>query len=435
MNTHLRENKLRGGYYTPSQVADWLTRWAVRSGSDRVLEPSCGDGVFLACAAKVLAELAAADRGGSLLGIEIVGAEASKARARISGTAFASVETADFFQWAGNAGTLRFDCVVGNPPFIRYQSFPEPSRSSAMTMMKAVGLRPNRLTNTWVPFVAVGTALLSSGGRLAMVLPAELLQVSYAAQLRAYLVEQFSRIRIMTCNRMIFPDAQQEVILVLADGKRPASSRRRNCRIDLSESGSVAELLEREAMVGGNGRAKPVRHASEKWLKYFLNRREISLMRRLRDDGLGECLASRATVDVGVVTGKNSFFVLSPSQADMLGVREYAVPLLGRSAQLKGALIDAGEFARLAALDERVLLFHVPQRLDGSLSAAARAYIGHGENQGIHRGYKCRIRSKWYCVPSVWVPDCFLFRQIYDFPRVVVNRAQATSTDTIHRMR
>jgi adenine-specific DNA-methyltransferase len=35
----------------------------------------------------------------------------------------------------------------------------------------------------------------------------------------------------------------------------------------------------------------------------------------------------------------------------------------------------------------------------------------------------------------VWIPDCFFFRQIYDFPRVVVNNAQATSTDTIHRMR
>jgi adenine-specific DNA-methyltransferase len=33
------------------------------------------------------------------------------------------------------------------------------------------------------------------------------------------------------------------------------------------------------------------------------------------------------------------------------------------------------------------------------------------------------------------VPDGFLFRQIYDFPRVVLNRAGATSTDTIHRLR
>jgi hypothetical protein len=53
----------------------------------------------------------------------------------------------------------------------------------------------------------------------------------------------------------------------------------------------------------------------------------------------------------------------------------------------------------------------------------------------VHHGYKCSIRKPWYAVPSVWTPDGFLFRQIYDFPRLVHNRAEATSTDTIHRFR
>ncbi len=45
--TSLDENKLRGGYYTSSAIADWLCAWAIRSPKDRVLEPSCGDGAFL----------------------------------------------------------------------------------------------------------------------------------------------------------------------------------------------------------------------------------------------------------------------------------------------------------------------------------------------------------------------------------------------------
>jgi hypothetical protein len=40
----------------------------------------------------------------------------------------------------------------------------------------------------------------------------------------------------------------------------------------------------------------------------------------------------------------------------------------------------------------------------------------------------------WYAVPSIWTPHGFLFRQIYDFPRMVLNKAGATSTDTIHRI-
>jgi hypothetical protein len=68
------------------------------------------------------------------------------------------------------------------------------------------------------------------------------------------------------------------------------------------------------------------------------------------------------------------------------------------------------------------------------LSGALARYIRLGEGAEVNKGYKCSIRAPWYAVPSVWTPDGFLFRQIYDFPRVVLNKAGATSTDTIHRL-
>src|SRR5216117_3092026 len=38
--------KVLGAVYTPPRVAAALTRWAVRSPADKVLDPSCGEGVF-----------------------------------------------------------------------------------------------------------------------------------------------------------------------------------------------------------------------------------------------------------------------------------------------------------------------------------------------------------------------------------------------------
>jgi hypothetical protein len=49
--------KLRGGYYTSAPLAGWLCEWAIRARTDTVLEPSCGDGVFLEAAAKRLIDL------------------------------------------------------------------------------------------------------------------------------------------------------------------------------------------------------------------------------------------------------------------------------------------------------------------------------------------------------------------------------------------
>ncbi len=40
-------DKLRGGYYTPKPIADFICRWAIRSATETVLEPSCGDGNFI----------------------------------------------------------------------------------------------------------------------------------------------------------------------------------------------------------------------------------------------------------------------------------------------------------------------------------------------------------------------------------------------------
>lgn len=113
-----------------------------------------------------------------------------------------------------------------------------------------------------------------------MVLPAELLQVSYASQLRSFLVDRFERIDILTCNDLLFERAEQEIVLFLAEGyrERPNS---KICRIDLSEVPKIEEFymkmehLEEEE-------EKFVNHESEKWLKYFLTSKEIAFMRELR---------------------------------------------------------------------------------------------------------------------------------------------------------
>src|SRR5690606_25155195 len=155
------------------------------------------------------------------------------------------VETSDFFSWWTRPERPLFDAVVGNPPFIRYQSFPEPHRSRAMEIMNAQGLSPNRLTNIWVPFVVAAAAALRPGGRMALVLPAELLQVSYAAQLRSFLTDRFARIDLIACNELFFEKAEQEVLLLLADEARPVPSASNPCKVNLTESDTVADIVRR----------------------------------------------------------------------------------------------------------------------------------------------------------------------------------------------
>ena len=64
-----------------------------------------------------------------------------------------------------------------------------------------------------------------------------------------------------------------------------------------------------------------------------------------------------------------------------------------------------------------------------------KAYIALGEASGENDGYKCSIRDRWYIVPSVWVPDAFFLRRNNLYPKFVLNRCNAVSTDTMHRMK
>ncbi|HEY4943126.1 MAG TPA: class I SAM-dependent methyltransferase [Rhizomicrobium sp.] len=431
--------KLRGGYYTSPAIARWLCTWAIRSSSETVLEPSCGAGEFLVAAVDRLTKLGTTKLKlpGQVTGVEILAAEAETASSRIRtklGRRSDIVRNEDFFAWWLEDET-KFDVVVGNPPFIRYQSFQEPCRTHAMAIMKSLGLSPNRLTNSWVPFVVAATARLQNGGRMALVLPAELLQVSYAAQLRSFLAGRFERIDVIACNELFFDNAEQEVVLLLADNATGGSSRTNTCRVAMTETSTVSEIIGRTPRnVLKTASPKELLHDSEKWLKYFLSEREIALMRELRQSENVTSLATHASVDVGVVTGKNEFFVLTNDQVMSLGLEQHTTPLVSRSAQLKGSRIGTAEWKRLSAAGARVHLLNISQLAENK-STGLQRYIRDGEQKNYHQGYKCSIRTPWYIVPSAWVPDAFMFRQIYDFPRIVLNSSGATSTDTIHRFR
>ena len=211
--------KLRGGYYTPKPIADFLARWAIQTSDAEVLEPSCGDGLLLESAVETLIGLGAEETAIKNLvqGIELDPQEARKASERLhalNGLQLAQIDIGDFFTYCQTYlfEERCFDAVIGNPPFIRYQNFPENHRAMAFYLMQRAGLHPNRLTNSWVPFLVAATLLLKKTGRLAMVIPAELLQVNYAAELRNFLSNYYSYLTLITFKKLVFHGIQQEVV-------------------------------------------------------------------------------------------------------------------------------------------------------------------------------------------------------------------------------
>lgn len=410
--------KLRGGYYTPDRVAQFLAEWVAEAGP-LLLEPSCGDGA-------ILAHLAERRVDGGVVGIELNEVEARRASRRVSS---ARVVLGDLFSWFDGSQHGVWDGVAGNPPFIRFQHWTEEYRTRAFDLMKSAGFRPSRLTNAWVPFTVTSALALRPGGRLGLVLPAELLQVTYAAELRAFLVDTFEELTAVTFRTLLFEGVLQEVVLLLGvRGDGPAAIR-------IVEVDDAASLPSPASSVTRVPHAPALLHDREKWTRYLLPPTEIEALRVARDKFGLRPLSDLAEVDVGVVTGRNAFFVLTPGQSERLGLQNSCVPLVSKSAHVRGTALSVADLRRLEDEDARCLLLAVSAGTSLEDNPALLSYVEDGEAGGVHLGYKCSIRRKWWVVPSVWTPDAFLLRQIYDHPRIIANLAGATSTDTIHRVR
>lgn len=146
-----------GQVFTP----DWVVREMVglRRRFGRVLEPSCGDGAFLA-----------------RLGDEAVGVEVDAALPRLP-----NVIRGDFF--ALPAGR-RFETIIGNPPYVRYRDIALETRA-LLPMARFDGR-----SNLYLFFIDKCLDHLAEGGELIFITPRDFMKATSARRLNARLYEE-----------------------------------------------------------------------------------------------------------------------------------------------------------------------------------------------------------------------------------------------------
>lgn len=434
VNKSIDFDKLRGGYYTPTSIAEFICSWAIQDKKDVVLEPSCGDGNFIEASIKRFNELGVKgkDLYGRIKGIELIPDEAEKAsyRAANYGLNSDTIVNNDFFSFISNQEKTSYNVIVGNPPFIRYQNFPEKHRIIAIKMMEDLGLKPNKLTNIWVPFLVICSSKLSKKGRLGMVIPAELFQVKYAEETRIFLSKFFDRITIVTFKKLVFDGIQQEVVLMLCEKSVPNAKGIRVLELDdLTQLKNInfKEISETEIV--------QIRHDTEKWTKYFLTPREIQLLRTIKDSNRIPLANNILDADVGIVTGCNEFFMLNSSLVAKWKLQKDTMKVVSKSNQLSGIIFNDIDFDNSSLNNSANQLF-LPKNIEfNELDKKSQKYIEYGESKEFHKGYKCRIRKRWYITPSLWIPQGFALRQVNRYPKLILNKVDASSTDTIHRVR
>jgi hypothetical protein len=135
-------------------------------------------------------------------------------------------------------------------------------------------------------------------------------------------------------------------------------------------------------------------------------------------------LGELASVDIGVVTGANAFFIVKPDDAARRGLpAEYLAPVVQRPGDVPGLSVRPDE--------QSGLLLIAPD--DVPTDPATVRYLAKGKKDGVPKGYKCRVRRTWYAVPLPKKrPAAFLPYMTADVPRLIVSDGQTWSTNLLH---
>ncbi len=414
------KEKLRGGFYTPPTIAKFILKWAFNgSNSPDVLEPSSGDGVFIKGIQKDRYKYK------SITAIEFDEIEAEKCNNLQVESC--QVLNQDFHEFCIST-KKKFDLIIGNPPYIRYQYFNRKQQEFAATIFEKADLKYSKLTNAWVSFVVGSSLLLKDNGKIAFVLPAEILQVSYAQPLREYLAKFYNKINIISFEKLVFPDIQQEVVLLLCEKNDSTSHMIEHLELKDAEELNKLDLNKLKSP------QKKIDFKSNKWTFYFLEQKEIDFLESIQKNKLVPKFSDFAKAEVGITTGSNPFFTVPLSIVKFYRLEKYARPLVGRSVQVPSAIFTEEDWIKNRNAEARTHFLSFPKMSELNGSKGAREYIAWGEENDIHKGYKCRIRDEWQIVPSQRISQALFIRRNNKYPKLIINKANAFTTDTMHRV-
>lgn len=414
-----RARKARGAFFTPPPIADFVVEWAIRRSGDVVLEPSCGEAAFLTAAGRRISSLGGSANAEHLRGVEVHADSAARAAEALAGEGMAAeIEVADFFDIEP---TGSFDAVVGNPPYVRYQDHAGSDRAKSRAAALRGGVALTALASSWAAFTVHAAQFLRAGGRLGLVLPAELLSVNYAAGVRQFLFDRFAQVDLVLFTERVFPEVQEEVVLLLASGYRTGQTDHANVyqAADAADLGAIAE----------SSRFSPADPAA-KWTTLLMGQDALGAYTEATSRGVTEPLVDWGETTLGMVTGANKFFTLSPERVRTLGLARGDLLALSPpgSRHLRGLDLTRHAWRALGEAGSATYLF----RPATDPSPAARAYIAAGERTAIHEAYKCRVRPQWWRVPLLAPADLLLTYMNADTPRLVANSAGVHHLNSVH---
>jgi len=434
--------KEKGSYYTPQLLADFMVyhlfdeRKFSFPDEISILEPSVGDGVFFKA---ILGnknfhgrEHFELPKKINMLAIERENDELDKvkkyAKPLLTSKIKAKYINDDYLKFQVN-NKRKFDLIIGNPPYIKSNYLSESQLEMCLDIHKKSSLSNKKIKNIWTSFVIGAVQSLSSSGTLAFVLPAELLQVIYAKEIRDLLKAEFKlgKIDIFSFNKLIFDDIEQDVVVLIC------AKNHQNPGVSFYH---VNELNDLKTPDYTEDNSNVHRTTLDKWTNYILSDSDLKFLDYIKERNSIKTVRDYTDSVAGIVTAANDYFIADQDTVNKYDLVKQTKLIIKKSSHLPSALVITGEDMQ-QSIENGVPCFLIDFNNEPSTSFPQKHkdYLAIGVSRKLNERYKMKLRENWYSVPSVWGSEGFFTKRSNIFPRVIVNQAEALVTDSFYRIK
>ncbi|MEG0529223.1 MAG: N-6 DNA methylase, partial [Bacilli bacterium] len=236
------ESKENGMVYTPTNIKDYILKSTLNTKNPPVTcDPACGCGSFLLSAAEYIHckyNLTFNEIFESyIFGADIVSHNIEKCKTlfHLLALTYDEIIVSNFNLIVTNSlsynwGNRKFDCIIGNPPYVRSKNLSAETKNS----LKKWKTSKTGNVDLYIPFYELGISLLNKNGRLGYISPNTFLQSINGRNLRNFFKENkyqlsvldfretqiFKNVTSYTCIVIINKSAKDHVIrYALLNGK------------------------------------------------------------------------------------------------------------------------------------------------------------------------------------------------------------------------
>lgn len=435
--------KERGAYYTPKAISDFLVNWGLKHTINpvNILEPSCGDGVFLRSLCESLSSIE--DPNVRILAIEMNRNEAKKASTELKSLKkipkiISKVVASEYFGYMATSIPLskrKFNLILGNPPYIKQSKFVK-GREQAVSRMNELGLKINQQSNAWVYFVIDAISRMSSNSRIGLVIPSDLLQLDYAKKVQDWITKNLDNTLIIGFDELVFPNIQQDVVLLLGEKNQNA----KQGRLGLISVKNTHELKFNlwEKFVD----SKNLTNSKElDWDLQYLSDSQISTIKKVSTNQNVLSFGEIADLRIGIVTGANKFFCLDKDQLKDLGIRRgYNKGLRVRKMIGSGIDVDGIEYSHINhernhSKNQSTSLLEFNSSFERvKLTEKIQDYLLAGESLEYHERNQLKRRNPWYSSEHVLTTQIGMYKRSHDYCKLFFKPDDIFSTDTVYRV-